>query len=351
MYAIGNSRRLTWPALPVVLLSVILCAVPKPIQGETVPALGRPKKDFYGAESIPGRQVQVQFQAEPTNLILGEALTLTLNINQVAHPEKVQAPDLQRLPAFRKAFRIERMRDLDTTQAHQRRFAYRLWPRDATIVAIPVLNFVYHDPTRRPQFPDQPSRWFPSTSTGTPIPLRITEQTRGVSADPLSVPEFAEQLAVVDPQLGPRSLDTRWSSGTWFVFCFAPPVLVLVWILWGQRLPAHRRPGPGRLARRAIRALRGVPQEPFDTALTYCAGIVHSYLQARLGVSHRLQTPGEIEQFLQRQKQLDPEQICGIVRFFHRIDAARFGTDTPLGSKHFREAGCQLIEQLEEAAR
>jgi hypothetical protein len=322
---------------------VALCYSPS-VRGEpvTIPQVGRPEKDFYGASGSP---VRVRFEADRVNLRKDESLTLTLIVSNLLNPQDVQPPKLNSLVDFQRHFQIDAPSEENPIEKNERRFRYRLQPRSSGTIFIPRFIFRYY----HPGFGQQPdsATWFPSARTD-PIEIIVTEpEQKVVLPVPMLIPEFTETIETDLNNLKERPswLSERWS---WFAIILTPPILVIGGlVVWQWRYPDEARLARlrrNRAARQALDAMRRARSLPRSEQPIVLVQEMKIYLCERFGISSRAGTPAEMEQAL-TEVGLPVTHQSSIGDFFRQCETSRFA---PAASNdRLAEVGESLIVQLE----
>lgn len=336
-----------------------------PIRSRTqIPEVGRPAGWFSYAI---GSRVQARFQAEPTEIVLGEAFTLTLTIASVVNPAEVERPPLRDWEEFAD-FQIEDVPDPpDAITVQQRRFVYRVRPRRAGTFPLPALEIAYFDPTIRPPA-NKPELAFPRTFTDVAGEVQVTVRPAppqpATVAQPLILVELPPTLSSwKSPEQLSRSLrgTGQWTQGGlwWGIGIAFPPIVALsLYLVWRSNNPDAARLAQlrrQRAARRLLDALRHWETHGDTTAYTFDAALaelrreVQQYLHDRWGLPATAQTGNEIANFLQSTAlapaEAPAEVAAEVVRqLFAMIDALRFAPK-PCSPEQFRSC----LRQAESA--
>jgi len=294
------------------------------------PALAQPP--------VRGLAVKVDFALEPTEITLGEDVTLTLTIRNAFNPQQVTRPDLRKLDDFRQRFQITDVPgDPPTPNAPAVKFVYRLRSRESGSVEIPRLVYSYLTPQDRPN------------TTLTQKGLSITVHAP-IVAPPAIVPlEGPEELFTL-----PRLEELERPSGEvsklgWILLAMLGPLVSLAWyILWRRTCPdaaMSMKLRRHRAARRALRAIEAA--ERSDDPARDLATAIRGYLHDRWEWPEEAVTPGEVEAAMAPEggSRL-PAMSDDAVRFLRRCDEVRFAhcEDTRLATDALR-----LLAEWEQA--
>src|SRR5262249_18410566 len=138
---------------------------------------------------------QVSTRAVPMELQAEDPLILTIRITGSGPLDKIERPDLRRLPRFAEPFAIQNLDERFLKQEGAREFDYRLRPRSALVNQIPAFRFVYFKPGLIPDYRGYQTALAPA------IPLHVRPRATVEAADvqgptiPADVPESVFQLA------------------------------------------------------------------------------------------------------------------------------------------------------------
>jgi hypothetical protein len=151
---------------------------PYTISVKPLPKAGQPES-FSGAVG----QYELDVEAKPTSLKVGEPITLTMTIRGRGNLDMVKIPEIADLNRFK----VYDPQIKDGTK--ERTFEQVLIPRSADIKAIPEIQFSYFDP--------EVGQY--RTQTRGPIPIQVAPSDE---AEPLQILEIAEGRAVKREVLG-----------------------------------------------------------------------------------------------------------------------------------------------------
>jgi hypothetical protein len=302
-----------------------------------------------GFSGAVGTSFKMEARAKPTELHLGERLTLTLRVT--AARGKWQRPphrlDLAALPQFKRQFTM----DPHPSSAPDREpaegvweFDYVLRPRTTEVREVPSIAFRYYNPriTRE-------DRSYATTWAHT-IPLKVLPP--GILADvpPVRLPAAPDRFYEIATGPGllrhdePFSPSWRWTV----VLVVLPPALCLGWYAARRRLD----PDAARSARRvqslaagqALRALRAAKAK--GAAPADAVGIVTRYLQQRTDLSASEPTPAEVRAHLQSAG-TPSELAVRAAELFRAADLARFGPQPESSGSDLMTRATALILALE----
>jgi hypothetical protein len=287
------------------------------------PVVGRPSEGFYGAV---GEHVQLTLLVSPRAVRVEDPVELTVAVTGIDNPAQIQRPDLRGINEYSSRFYIDDLPD-EGPIARQRRFHYRLRPRNEHVNAIPPLVFRYYDPKMH---------YFATTTSMEELSLVVTP--RNTSTDlagqspKIDGPDW--QFDAVPDSTFLREqhsgiwLDDSWTNLVATLALILPAIGFCVWLIWWRQF----NPDAAKLARlrrahavrTALDALKRAVSLPRVELGDQSAAIVRSFLQERLGLPNHCVTATEIEQFL-KQSHLPESLIARATMFFRDCDFARFG--------------------------
>jgi hypothetical protein len=272
----------------------VIAAVPLRLTILPLPAAGRPA-DFSGAVG----QFSVAAAAEPTDLALGEALTLTLLLRGDAPAASYPPPDLSALSGF------DLLGQLDDRAAPVRTVRYELRPRAASVRSIPVIDFAYFDPA-------PPAAYRIAQTAEIPLRVRGGEGAAPAvaAAGPLLLLPVREQ-APPPPRLHPAA----------FLLALLLPAALTggAWQLLRRREQDRRDPLAARSRRAAARFREDLAHDP-----ERCAAHLAEYLAARLRLPAGAVVAPDLLERLQASG-LTADSARAAVDTLEQLVAARYG--------------------------
>ncbi len=332
--------------IALLLLGVLAGADEPPPETEDARPVGFPAGE--ADSGARGRYFRVSATAEPTTVEAEEAFTLTVRITA---PEAPQRPprriDLADLPIFADRFFIREETEppseallsavfvglmaapfgnapllTATALAPQTEwvFVYRLKPRSAQIVEVPVFTFAYYDPLSAVDTPEK--RWHVPYADA----IALTVRPREAIAVPIHAPEWAFRLANGDlteqrePWTPPEPMALT-------LLLLGPPLLGLCWYLVWRRLYPDvarlTRQQRSRSARRALELIARARRVPMPHRAEIIAVAVGAYLRERLDFPAAQPTPDEVRSHLARLG-CSAATVEQAAQFIRAIDAVRF---------------------------
>ena len=211
---------------------ITLAAPGQTITATALPEAGKPAS-FSGAVG----SYQMAVNASPTNVAVGDPITIRVQIKGRGALDAFTLPDQpawKEFKAYPPTVKTETTGDLglDGTKS----FEQIVVPQNTEIKELPQFDFAYFDPdTRRYETLHQPALPIivrPAGSTPTP-----TLAAGGTTSDN---PKSAQDIVHIKPRLGSVSRSsTVWVKQTWFIALQGLPVLALIGaVLWRKRSDA-----------------------------------------------------------------------------------------------------------------
>ncbi|MBL0926341.1 MAG: BatD family protein [Phycisphaerales bacterium] len=142
---------------------------PLSVRVRPLPAEGRPA-EFSG---LVGRYT-VTASATPTDVAVGEPVTLKLTISGPPPLDRVPRPDLRRMPGFSDAFRVPEDAAPPKVEAGQVVFTQTIRPTAESVKAVPSVELALFDPAA--------GRYRVERSAPIPITVRPTRELTGADA-------------------------------------------------------------------------------------------------------------------------------------------------------------------------
>lgn len=334
----------------------VASSTPLTVDIRPVPSAGQPAS-FSGAVG----RFQLQVEAQPTTLKVGDPLTLKLTIRGDGLLDTVHPPALDRQTALVQGFKLHTDPPTVTTDEQAKTFTYTLRPRSTSVREVPAIEVATFDPTAQ--------RFHVLRST--PIPLRVAAATTLDTAE-IVTPPSAETKNVLgqeltegilanydgDDVLTPQTLQLQLGVGTLLVFATPPVVYLLVWILQWRAGQRQRYPGRQRAQRayqRAGTACQRLRAQPAQEESSLCEGVhrvLTGYISDKLNLSGAGFTVDDMTQHLQRQQVASAliEQVAAVL---HRCDSVRYapGTLAVAQLTGLIDEAEAVVQRLEESGR
>jgi hypothetical protein len=304
---------------PVTLPEVPLEVLPLPEEGK--PA------DFTGAVG----QWNLEVTAKPTEVAVGDPITLTIKITGSGNIDTVATPQLKGLEDFKTYDPTSKTTKNELSTTGERVFQQVLVPKSTDVKQLPEIRLSYFDPVAKAY----------KTATQGPIQLVVKAGTGGahaiVSGATRSRPleKLGEDIVYLKGDLGAVETNVSWPA--FWLLNFAPVVALAGGVLWKRRqdklrgdVAYARRSRAARAARKLLATATGVD------------GIQHalqSYLGDRLNIPASGITVSVVDE---RRLPADVREV------FETCDAARFaGVAADLTA--LKQKVEQVIDDLERA--
>ncbi len=307
----------------------VASSAPLTVDIRPVPTAGQPAH-FSGAVG----RFQLEVEANPKILRVGDPLNVTLTLRGAGLLETVRAPDLERQEALSQDFKVQADPPAVKTESDAKTFTYTLRPRHVGIRALPPIATAFYDPdTQRFQ-----------VLRSTPVPLRVDAASTLDVADVVDPTAEGQAKNVLGQELTEGILanygtseelltrqDFRIQLG-WFTWLFLvlPPLAYVATSLWRWRARwQQQRPEYQRVRQAAARALAALQtlqtqHEPGETALW---DGVHQALTGYVGDKLTLVGAGltveDVVRHLQA-RQVEPALLAQVTVLLQRCDSARY---------------------------
>jgi hypothetical protein len=302
---------------------------------------------------------QVETSATPTQVHVGDPITLTISINGPEYLEKVELPPLSDDSEFAKSFKIPEEMAAGSIKDGAKVFAQTLRAKSETVKEIPPFKLSYFDPDSGTY----------RIAKSKPIPIEV-KATRVVTAEDAegrdaSVPLKSELEAwsqgiahnyegpdvLVDQNL---RLSSLLRSPLWIMAFTLPLSLYLVLFVFVQ-LQRKKMADPGHYRsrkalaqfKRRMKRLKMVEHDP--EAYAALLNDVRRYLGDKLRMNGAAMTFADVEEHL-RPQGIDSEILNELRELFTLCDQGRYGGSVHLGQSFedlFRKT-TEVIQALDQ---
>ena len=317
------------------------------LEVRALPAEGRPA-GFAGHVG----EYRVEATAAPTEVNVGDPITLTVRISGPPCLKHVELPPLAAQPAFARAFKIPKERAEAKSEGTAKVFTQSVRATRDDVAAVPPIELAYFD-TKTGRYAVARSEPIPLTVHATKVvTARDAEGREGapVTSELKALSEGIaynyEDLGVLESQdHGLRSVvrDPFWLAVTGIPFA---AYLVLLGATAAAR---RRRADPAaREARRAFRDLRAAVRPLRSAEGDTSAGVLdalRTYLGAKLTVPAAAITHADIEQPL-RQRGVPDDTLASLRSLFERCEAGRYAGAAAEDGQH-----AQIVDDTLRLAR
>ena len=316
-----------------------------------LPATGRPA----GFSGLVGKY-EIAAGATPSEMNVGDPITLSVKISGPPYLGNVQLPPLATQNRLNRDFKIPQERAPGTVKRGAKVFTQTIRARHSEIERIPPIEFSYFDP--------ESGRYQRAETEAIPISVASAKIVTARDAEGLAIGGSVQtELESLEGGIAANYEDfdalerqaygpAAWlSSPGWVSLIFLPPLTyggLLAFVVFGRR----RDSDPAlRLARQAFRALskdlKAAGKIPAENAAGQDAALLQAlrhYLGDRLGLSPGALTFADVEQRLAA-REVDPELIKTLNNLFGRCEAGRYA-----GGALGGQTGTETANQVREAA-
>lgn len=301
---------------------------PIPIEVLPLPEEGRPV-DFSGAVG----QWNLEVTAKPTEVAVGDPITLTIKVSGIGNIDLVPTPKLSGLEEFKTYDPTTKTTKNELNTTGERVIQQVLVPRSTVTKQLPEVRLTYFDPVAKAY----------KSAVQPAIPLTVKagsdRQTTIVSGGMRLRPEekLGQDIVYLKGDLGPVQSRPFCGTALFWALNLAPALALLGGFGWKRR--ADKLRGNVAYARRS-RAARNARK--LLSAATGCEQVQHA-LQAYLG--DRLNIPASgITASVADERQLP----VAVREIFEACDAARFaGASADLAA--LKQSVERVIDELENA--
>ncbi len=277
-------------------------------------------------------QFTLEITAIPSEVQVGEPVTITMTLNGDGNLDTVTAPQLIGDTSHFKSYDPKLRPNNTTAHTTHKIFEQVLIPLDPTVQAVPPIQFSYFSPSG--------ARYI--TLTKGPIPLRVTpapvqaplQVIEQRSGELPGVPEtLGRDIIYIKETLGElRHAGQTWYRSAWWWWFGLSPLLLLLGVVgltrYRERLAAD--PGAMRASGALKRALakhhasrRLAQHQKVTEAYAELFRAVQEYIGDRFNLTSEGLTTIELEQHL-RPRGIPEELLNQLLDLFNRCDAARF---------------------------
>lgn len=324
-----------------------------------LPAAGRPAafSGLIGAYSIIA-------QATPTDVSVGDPITLTVEVTGPEYLENVALPPLHEEAALTRDFKVPEEMAPGQVQGRVKTFTQTLRARHADVAAIPPLTLSYFNPDSGKY----------ETAATSPIPLSVkaarvvtaqdAEGRQEAEPDKLEIKGLKTGIAYNYDDLGVlenQDVESLWlgtRKGLLFVLLL-PGMTLLSFVVTG--IVRHGRKDPaGMKARKAlaefkamVRHIGGIPARDRDAAYTKLAEAIRIYLGTKLRMTAGAITYHDVKDRLAA-KGVPAASLAGLQKILDECEAHRYAgmaAGDEAGFARLVDASQDVVSQLERSLR
>jgi len=323
---------------------VTVTAEPVTVEVKPLPEEGKPA-DFAGAVG----QFSLDVKAVPTQVAVGEPVTLTMTISGTGNFDTVTPPVASCDPKQFKVYEPKLQQAPGGDQRADRKvFEQVLIPLQEQVTQVPELRFSYFDPAAGRYVT---VRQGPMPITVTPAarqePMRVVEQAPAASgaAAPIAEP-LGQDILFIKERLGPRRVERpRWYADGLWLWCQLSPLLLLGLGVWWRRRQqllennpaAMRASGAMSRALGQLEAARRLSER--GQSREFCEEIsrtLQRYVRDRFNLSSGALTRVELERDL-RPLGVPDDLLRDLLEVFERCEAARFAPSSSSSSQEMAQ--------------
>ena len=312
---------------------------PIAIEVSPLPEEGKPA-DFAGAVG----QWKIEVSAKPTEVVVGDPITLTVKISGTGNIDTVPTPKLGGLDDFKAYDPTVKTTRNDLGTQGQRDFQQVLVPKTPSVSQLPEFKFSYFDPVAK-QY---------KVAQQAPIQLVVKAGTGGaavvgetVGPKPRSREKLGQDIVYLKGDLGPVASAVPFcATPAFWTMNVLPPLALLGSVIWKRRTDKLR--GDVAYARRS-RAARNARKLLAETnGYDQIQHALQSYLGDRLNIPISGITASIVDEQL-TPRGLNGELVSQLKECFEECDTARFAGGSNLGNVNTTRAKVErVIDELEK---
>ncbi len=315
-----------------------------------LPSTGRPA----GFSGLIGR-FRLTAEAAPTEVNVGDPITLTLRVTGSGYLDNVELPPLNQQPALARDFKIPSEQAAGVVKGRQKIFKQTIRPAHAGIRQIPVIELSYFNPESG-HYETARSQPIPLTVKGTRIVTARDAEGLGPAAPTQSEIETSdngiafnyEGPDVLVPQT--RGIAAWLDSPFWLAALCLPPLVyfvVLAVVVYRRRRdadPAARR--AKQAAKQFAHHIRRLKAENTDAYYAALLEALRRYLGDRIGLRATALTFADVRPMLE-QRGISRELIEELRHVFERCEAGRYA-GAAFGDEKPSDLSGRLIEIIKK---
>jgi len=314
-----------------------------------LPEEGRPD-DFNGAVG----RYEISTSAQPTDVTVGDPITLTLRIRGSGRLQRVSAPLLSRVPALMQDFKVPDEPLAGRIDGSAKVFTQTIRATRPDVAAIPPIPLSFFDP--------QTGKY--ETARSQPIPIRVrpgaslslsqvveADVTRPRSPGPLIertdglLANFADIPAILEPQTA------EFGRGWWMTLTVCPTLYAAIFFLHRRR---ERWSSDSAFRRRSL-ALRTAQQRLDDarraggsTAIEHVGRALTGYIADRLNLPPGTLTSADAGRLL-AERGASADLAAEVQRLLAEVESMRYGGTPVIGDQESVRRADECLHRLERA--
>ena len=319
-----------------------------------LPAEGRPS-GFTGHVG----EYRIRASAEPTEVNIGDPITLTVTLEGPEYLEMVELPPLQSQIELARDFKIPDERADGRVDGPRKIFTQTIRARSESVTEIPPIRLSYFD-TKEERYRTESTE--PVTIRVNPTRVVTASDAEGVEAAPAGAPieRWEEGIAynfegrsVLEPQeLGVRSIARK---PAWIAAIALPPALYFLLFTGFLIVRRSRRDPDARRSRGALRRLDRDLQEALEASSRggdfheMALDALRGYLGDKLGRSGDTLTALDVERELET-RGVSRDVKGSILEIIHALEAGAYAGSTygPADPDSMMKRTSEVARQLEK---
>jgi len=323
-----------------------------------LPTAGRPP-DFSGLVG----EFSMIAQADPTDVSVGDPITLTVEVTGPEYLENVELPPLNEQAVLNRDFKIPEEMAPGRVQGRVKTFTQTLRARNSDVTEIPSLTLSYFNPATG-KYETAATRPVPVAVKATRVvTVRDAEGQQGaepakqeVKALKTGIAYNYDDLSVLENQ----DVESLWLAtrrGLFFVFLL--PGVVMLFFLATAMVRHGRKDPEGMKARKAmaefnnmVKKIADLPDRDRDAAFAKLAEAIRFYLGTKLRMAAGAITYHDVEGRLAGNG-VPAETLARLKSILDECEAHRYAgmTAAGIGFEKLMDASRDVIGQLERSLR
>jgi hypothetical protein len=322
------------------------------VEVRPLPEAGRPA----GFTGLVG-DFRLEAQARPTEVTVGDPITLTLRVSGPAYVGHVELPPLARQPGLARDFKVPQEAPFGELEDGAKKFTEIVRVMNPGVSRIPPIELAYFNP--------RTGRY--EVARTEPIPLKVREarivtaqDAEGAGGEPAGAPEIASREGgIAHNYEGPEVLanvpagpETWLESRLWLALILLPPLLYLS--LVAARALARRRADESRQRaggafKRLVARLHSLEKGGSDGVYSVLLDGLRRYFRDRFGLPAGALTFRDLKPVLE-ERGVAPETIEAVGKLFERCEAGHYA-GAPVSEADPPELVREALETAEKVER
>jgi hypothetical protein len=301
-------------------------------------------------------EFRIEAQAKPTDVTVGDPITLTLRVSGPDYVGHVQLPPLARQPELARDFKVPEEPAPGEVEDGVKKFTEIIRVMNPGVSRIPPIALTYFNPkTGRYEV----ARTDPIALTVREARVVTAQDAEGAGGAPAGQSEIASREGgIAHNYEGPDVLvnvpagpETWFESRTWLAVVLLPPLVYLslaAWAALARRRADQARQRAGGAFKRLARRLRSVEQGGSDGVYSALLDGLRRYFRDRFDLPAGALTFRDLKPVLE-QRGVAPETIEAVGKLFERCEAGHYGA--PVAEADPPELVREALETAEKVER